>query len=200
MKVQVRSMDELPCYAERDDNLFGDVDSLGDEDYNEASENSGSLEETCGDATTNFSSDYSFSIYEAAYEQCGWFKQYENEQPRDSSCLEVNCQKPFGLLSSLDSTSPIISSTSAEETNELSRQRGEHFATALNDEENQQFAQKHSITVEVANKDQQQVQTSTGLPNVDVIDLLTPSPNCREISYSKKRRVSSVYPVVIDLT
>lgn len=153
MKVQVRSMDELPCYTERDESLLGDEDSLGDEDYDEASENSGSLEETCGDVTINFSSDYSFSIYEAADEQCGQFKQYGNEQPRDSSCLEVNCQQPFGLLSSLETTAPIISSTSAEETNELGRQRSEQFATAVNDEENQQLAWRQSITVEVANKD-----------------------------------------------
>lgn len=200
MKVQVRSMDELPCYTERDESLLGDEDSLGDEEYDEASENSGSLEETRGDVTINFSSDYSFSIYEAADEQCGQFKQYGNEQPRDSSCLEVNCQQPFGLLRSLETTAPIISSTSAEETNELGRQRSEQFATAVNDEENQQLAWRQSITVEVANKDQQQVQSSTGLPNVEVIDLLTPSPNCREMSYSKKRRVSGLYPVIIDLT
>lgn len=200
MKVQVRSMDELPCYTERDESLLGDEDSLGDEDYDEASENSGSLEEKCGDATINFSSDYSFSIYEDAYEQCGQFKQYGNEQPRDSSCLEVNCEEPFGLLSSLETTASVISSTSAEDTNELGRQRSEQCSTAVNDEENQQFAQRQSITIEVANKDQQQVQSSTGLPNVEVIDLLTPSPNCREMSYSKKRRVSSLCPVIIDLT
>lgn len=199
MKVQVRSMDEL-CYTKRDESLFGDEDGLGDEDYIEASENSGSLDETCRDATINFSSDYSFSIYEAAYKQCGRFKQYGNDQPRDSSCLEVNWQRPFGLLSSLDTISPIISSTSAEETNELGRQRSEQFATTLNDEENQQFAQKQSITVEVANKDQQHVQRSTALSNVEVIDLLTPSPNCKEMSYSKRRRVSNVCPVIIDLT
>lgn len=200
MKVQVRSMDELPCYTERDESLLGDEDSLGDEDYNEASENSGSLEEKCGDATINFSSDYSFSIYEDAYEQCGQFKQYGNEQPRDSSCLEVNCLEPFGLLSSLETTASVISSTSVEDTNELGRQRSEQCATAVNDEENQQFVQRQSITIEVANKDQQQIQSSTGLPNVEVIDLLTPSPNCREMSYSKKRRVSSLCPVIIDLT
>ncbi|KAJ4719167.1 Structure-specific endonuclease subunit SLX1-like [Melia azedarach] len=199
MKVQVCAMDELPCYTGIDEILFGDEDSRDNEVCVEASENSGSLEDTSGDAAINNSADYLLSTDKVCYEQCGLYE-HGNEKLKETSNLEVDCQQPLGLINSLDTLSSIISDTSAEETDELGRSK--QYATTVNADENQEPlpTEKQTKTAEVANKDQQKVQNSTVIKTVEVIDLLTPSPNCRIMSCGKKRRISDVSTVFIDLT
>lgn len=52
----------------------------------------------------------------------------------------------------------------------------------------------------INDKDQVLIPRSFIPREIEVIDLLSPSPECRIRSANKKRRVSPVYPVIIDLT
>ncbi|KAJ0007123.1 hypothetical protein Pint_30642 [Pistacia integerrima] len=217
MKVQVCSMNGLPCYTTREESLFGDEAGWGDEDCDETSDNSGSLEETSTDKSINASEDFSHGNDEAFCEQLAQVRQYGEGQPRDSSSLEVDCQQSFGSINFLTrTTSSVVTSihstaTTKEadtfgfihgSTNEFGPQKSEQFGTAVNTDENQPpwLKEKQPKTTDVTNKDQQTIQTSQVFPKVEIIDLLTPSPSCRIRPCDKKRRVSSFSPVIIDLT
>ncbi|XP_044484263.1 uncharacterized protein LOC123210117 [Mangifera indica] len=208
MEVQVCSMDDLPCYTRRDESLFGDEGGWGDEDCDETSDNSGSLGETSTDKSINASSDFLLANEEAFCERFAQVKQYGEVLARDSSSQGVDCQQSLGLINLQTAlTSSVVTNIPSTATiqgcrNELGLQRSEQFITAVDADENQQpcLWEKQFKTTEVTNKDQQTVQSSHASQNVEVIDLLTPSPSCRVRSCGKKRRVSSLSPVIIDLT
>ncbi|KAL5757065.1 hypothetical protein ACOSQ2_021811 [Xanthoceras sorbifolium] len=207
MKVQVCAMDELPCYSGSDDSILEDEDSLDYEDHDEVSDKNGSIEETFTNASVDISADYMNSNNDAPCEQFGQFDQFEKEQPRDSSNLEVDCQQAFDLIDSIDeTTSSVLTSPSLvfvhESIDGLGWQRSERVSSSVNADEVRQPwpREKQSTNAEVGNKDQQRIHSSTVFRDIELIDLLTPSPNCRDMSWSKKRKVSRVSPVIIDLT
>ncbi|KAK2652967.1 hypothetical protein Ddye_012823 [Dipteronia dyeriana] len=185
MKVQVCAMDELCCYSRSEDE-----DSLGYEGHDEVGEKIGSLEETCTDASIDISADYPHILDDTPLEQ------FENELPRVSSSLEVDCQQAFDFIDSLAGTSSVVTSPS------MGWQRSERMTcVVIADEDRQPWPrEKQSTNGEVGNKDQQRIHSCTVFQDIEHIDLLTPSPNCRDMSWSKKRKVSSVSPVIIDLT
>ncbi|KAK0596121.1 hypothetical protein LWI29_012993 [Acer saccharum] len=202
MKVQVCAMDELRCYSGSDDSILEDEDSLGYEDHVEVGDRIGSLEETCTNASIDISADYPHILDDAPLEQ------FKNEQPRVSSSLEVDCQQAFDLIDSLAGTTSSVVTTSPsmgfvhESIEELGWQRSEQMTcVVIADEDRQPWPrEKQSTNAEVGNKDQERIQSCTVSQDIELIDLLTPSPNCRDMSWSKKRKVSSVSPVIIDLT
>ncbi|XP_044496275.1 structure-specific endonuclease subunit SLX1 homolog isoform X2 [Mangifera indica] len=196
MKVQVYPMDDLPCYIRRQESLPGNED-----DCDETSDNSGSLEDASTDKSIYSTLDFSHSSDEAFCEQL-------------ASNLDGSCQQAFGSTNSLTRTSSVVTSIPSivtmkgtdafgfvqGSTSEPSQQRREQFAA--NTDENQKPCPREKLfrTAEVTNKDQRTIQSSHVFQKVEVVDLLTPSPSCRIRSCNKKRRISSFSPVIIDLT
>ncbi|XVF05839.1 hypothetical protein REPUB_Repub05bG0207800 [Reevesia pubescens] len=63
----------------------------------------------------------------------------------------------------------------------------------------QPWTREKLLTTEFAVMEDQ-IPSSTVAQEVEVIDLLTPAPDCRVRSHSKKRRISMLSPEIIDLT
>ncbi|OMO82970.1 GIY-YIG nuclease superfamily [Corchorus capsularis] len=121
---------------------------------------------------------------------------YEGDgKPEDSSTFGVYHKQPFDFI-----YSPVQTSYSAA----TSLSNGETVKGAnISITEKECPSHKQFAAVVEANEDQQQSEKplrTEGSHEVEVIDLLTPSPDCRARSYSRKRRISKLSPEIIDLT
>ncbi|KAJ7964301.1 Structure-specific endonuclease subunit SLX1-like [Quillaja saponaria] len=178
MKVQVCSMDELPCYTGRE-SLIENEDNWNVEECDEAIRSNSYAMETLSNSMVHDSAENQNQM-DKINERCGW----NNE--------------PYEITEPTDSLSPVVKSTSNSE--EIVEDKCLFSPT---EESSSLFCQPPQIQpckVSAAHNDQQQLSSMLGLHQAaEVIDLSTPSPCCRSITNSKKRRVSSL-PDFIDLT
>ncbi|XP_007017048.2 PREDICTED: uncharacterized protein LOC18591071 [Theobroma cacao] len=129
------------------------------------------------------------------------------EKPGDSSTFGIYHTQPFDCDYSPVRTSPsFVTSLSDGETAEGANTSiiekecpsRKQFTAVVAANEDRQPGEK-PLTTDVAVLEDQ-LPSSTVAHEVEVIDLLTPSPACRLISDSKKRRISMFSPEIIDLT
>lgn len=209
MKVQVCSVDELPCYSKGGENMFEDEKDLDDggehdEDSNfgeaatgiNADGNTGeAAPETFADVAVSGSTDHSHS---SSYQHFGW------SEEREDSAIGLDNTRSFSLLDSPVRTYSKATSFCAEEIAEdvnmtglvkessivFGKQKGEQELRSIpNGDEGQQPCSNEKQS------------NSSVCVDVEVIDLLTPSPCCRTGSNRKKRKAASTFPPeIIDLT
>ncbi|XVF46134.1 hypothetical protein PTKIN_Ptkin03bG0002400 [Pterospermum kingtungense] len=135
------------------------------------------------------------------------YEEYENLG--DSSTFGEYHKQPFDVICSpVATSSSIVTCLSNRETAEGGNisiiendcQSQKQFTDSEATKGDQQpWTREKPLTTEVAVMEEQ-LPCSTVAHEVEVVDLLTPSPNCRVRSYSKKRRISMFSPEIIDLT
>ncbi|KAF5744454.1 putative nuclease [Tripterygium wilfordii] len=225
MKVHVCSMDDLPCYSEGNECVSEGEDNEGCLNVgNEGDEGSktsqmakakmgkrhagpvddstadGSITagETCADATGVVSVYESCDVDNSYYDKSGILDEYSKREPRDSFTTEGDFGHSFGFIKSLLTTATsVVSSFSMQETavhGDMIKLVKESIID-LDQPRRQQLSGK-----ETPYNDNQSFHNFSFSREVEVIDLLTPSPGCRIRPCSKKRRVSIVCPEIIDLT
>ncbi|CAK9167013.1 unnamed protein product [Ilex paraguariensis] len=221
MKVQVCSMDELPCYrgSESNDHENGELDDDGECDGTSGFQ--GYIAEGSSHETNHSSADNHNSIEENTHEQMGWIEENTREQmgwieentgeqfggaeefgerqARDSSCRSASLRKLF-----CHSYSPVrafSSSLARPHSTTATVEDGDMFR--LIEESSFELDSPSPIpltTTIAAEKDQHAIKRSTTSCEAEVIDLFTPSPCYNTSSGSKKRRFSTICPEIIDLT
>ncbi|GAV58637.1 GIY-YIG domain-containing protein [Cephalotus follicularis] len=181
----------------------------GDDEASNSSEAVHADKEICNDARGHNPADFSPSI--GLPEGC------RMRQFRDSRTLGVDDRRPVGFFQSLvtaaSSKAASFSTGKCGEDGDLQGSTKENAielewsggkqstsAVALDEDHRLRRRVKKFITAAASEKNQHRVHSSAVSREVEVIDLLSPSPDCRISSCSKKRRVSIVSPVIIDLT
>jgi structure-specific endonuclease subunit SLX1 len=193
MKVQVCPMDELPCYTEIDESLSENEDDWDNkEELDVDSIASGVAQETVPDSDSDSDSidqnlvDYEDNINKTTDGLYKWSRE-----------LGEDCTQPFGFIKSQVRTSSSIVSGSfgIEEVAEDDRDMIKDSSVELH------RPARNLLTTVVAGDKFQPPRSSSFVPcQVEIIDVSTPSPDCRTSLYGKKRRVSVVSPEIIDLT
>lgn len=179
MKVQIRSMDELPCYAENIEGLSEN------EDDDNVGEDGGASEEECNIITSN-----SDSVPVAVDGSLTHLLPQDEESEAREPCHS------FGSVISEVRESPPVMLSAREEiievrdcTNSMNKSSDEMGGAGC----------IQSGTISASNKSQE-FRCASNVPNeAEVIDLSSPS-TCCSFSVSKKRRVSCVGTDFIDLT
>ncbi|CAI9776514.1 unnamed protein product [Fraxinus pennsylvanica] len=208
MRVQVCSMDELPCYTGSNQNSSENEEWDRDEECSMRGKNQESLmgaatihrspsdqESSMGAASNHqFPSDQG-TIPEKRLKQ---INQIEGTWYERSNCLEniwMGQQRnfPIGTSSSSVATSS-YNIVSGIEDGHMSRLI-EEVTTELVDYP----VEKQSTTALVADKDSILMKSPRVNYEVEVIDVFTPSP-CYMASSGRKKRLPNVYPEIIDLT
>ena len=189
-------MDELPCYAEIDESSENEDDWANKEECNEGRSSSDCVEETVADSMTRISADYEDSVDTTTDSLYNRIKE-----------LGEDCSQPSSFVKSLMSTSSSIVTSSfsvkeiAEDRDvindcsvELHQPARNVFTTVIN---NQLPSSSciHNCSVQLPSSSCMVVPHQ-----VEIIDVSTPSPDCRTSLYEKKRRISTVRPEIIDLT
>ncbi|KAF3454821.1 hypothetical protein FNV43_RR05269 [Rhamnella rubrinervis] len=174
MKVKICSMDELPCYSEGRDSLSenDDVGLNDNEECDGASSSSKISEGTSPDSVFNNAVDH---------HQNGIDKMSNNEQEwigGGEDCREQSDLTALPARSSSSSSSANVIEV-AEDTELVGAGRQQTAA------DNHQIPSRGNNIIAC---------------DIEVIDVSTPSPLCRTTSCSKRRRVSTVCPEIIDLT
>lgn len=200
VELQACFLNEILCYNAREESSFeggnGETGKV-EEEYSAASNTSGSVQETNPDAIVHISAEDAHSIDKNSHEQFGGFEEYGRGEQRDPPTPEVDYVQPFGFVNSLVRTASSIDTSFSkreikygnmltlidESLSELDCPRGEKFTSEV-----------------AADEDQQPIHSFAVAREVEVIDLLSPSPECRIKSSSKNRRFSTVFPEIIDLT
>lgn len=173
MKVKICSMDELPCYSEGGDSLSenDDVGMNDNEECDEAGSSSKISEKTSPDSVSNNAVDR---------HQNGIDKMSNNEQGRidgGEDCREESDLTTLPARSSSSSSANVIEV--AEDTELVGGGRQQTAA------DNHQIPSRDNNIIAC---------------DIEVIDVSTPSHLCRTTSCSKRRRVSTICPEIIDLT
>ncbi|KAI5568060.1 hypothetical protein BDE02_13G133500 [Populus trichocarpa] len=123
---------------------------------------------------------------------------YVMQDQREPPSPELDYAEPFGFMNqpSSKASSSIVTNFSARET------RDGGVLTLIGEDASEfDWPRWKKLSCKVINdKDQVLIPRSFIPREIEVIDLLSPSPECRIRSANKKRRVSPVYPVIIDLT
>lgn len=193
MRVQVCSLDELPCYTRTGHNNIFEDERLDDEMCDNTSTENGSRSE--GSTVTEFGD---------------WWRTIEETTCNQNS---VGIQEAIGrrqsvdLLSSTEGdrslplfTAPTpVHESSSVTTSSFSESEGSknRDAVILTGENN---GVELDRLVRAVDFDEPSILTSVFPCEVDVIDLLSPSPGYRIRLGRKKRKVSDVGPETIDLT
>uniref|UniRef100_A0A2N9G006 Uncharacterized protein n=1 Tax=Fagus sylvatica TaxID=28930 RepID=A0A2N9G006_FAGSY len=183
MKVQVCSMDELPCYTEIDESLSENEDDWDDkEECDEGTSASGFVPETVPDSMVRNLEDYEDDVDKTTDDL---YKSI-NEQVKD-------CTRPSGFVKSPRRTSSSIV-TNSFSVKEIAEDRD-----MINDSSFELHRPARNVLTTAVNN--QPTSRSCNVPHqVEMIDLSTPSPDCRTSLFDKRRRVSTVCPGIIDLT
>ncbi|CAK9158044.1 unnamed protein product [Ilex paraguariensis] len=204
MKVQICSMDELPCYTGGDWNACEKDEWDDDEECDETGGFQRSTTEGSVHPTNHNSADTFNGIEESTCQPIGWMEESGDEQtrgieefgarlPRDSSSRMKELRQPFCL-----NKSPVRALLSSEhitiEIEDTFRLIEEHGF------EMKPPAAKHLTTKIAAEKSQHLIKSYIASSEVEIIDVFTPSPANKIISSSKKRRFSTFCPEIIDLT
>ncbi|KAK7305511.1 hypothetical protein VNO77_43417 [Canavalia gladiata] len=175
MKIEIGSMDELPCYTERVGGLSENEDDSIDKLEVEFDDNntSGSVLDA-SNAFVNPDSPKNPNHEDTVSEAFEWNKESEAREPPDHSFAS---QEPSQSPSAIKRVERVESSV------DLSQQESEQW----------------SATPAVAYKNCDVRSTFIVPQEAEIIDLSTPSPSCRSILDRKKRRVG-VGADYIDLT
>ncbi|CAK7323516.1 unnamed protein product [Dovyalis caffra] len=147
---------------------------------------SGTVKETHMDAHP--CADYAQSINENSHEQFGWSEPYGMQDQRDPLSPGLDYAQPFGFMNQpTNKASSIVDGDVLtlidEDASELDQPKWKMLSSKIS-----------------TGKDKELTRSSFIPQDIEVIDLLSPSPECRIRSGSKKGRVSPVNPVIIDLT
>lgn len=172
MKVKICPMDELPCYSEGGDSLSenDDVGLNDNEGCGETSSSNKISEETSPDSVCNNAIDHHQNGIDKINNEQGWIG--GGEDSREQSDFTTLPARP-----SSSSSANVIEVAEDTELDGAGRQ--------------QTAADNHKIPSRGNN---------IIACDIEVIDVSTPSPLCRATSCSKRRRVSTVCPEIIDLT
>ncbi|KAI7982938.1 Structure-specific endonuclease subunit SLX1 [Camellia lanceoleosa] len=185
MKVQVCSMDELPCYT----NTSSDHRDDDNEICNKTSSD-GSVSEGLIDMTVDYRRDY-------------WKSNEEMTTHGLNGCVEDISTRQL-LSSTEDHRQSFLSPsflTSTFNTLEAVKDRDVFaFTEESSKVELDQPSSEELPTRRAANNDQPPINGPVAPSEVEVIDLLSPSPGYRIRSTSKKRKVPYVRSEIIDLT
>lgn len=188
MKVQVSPMDELPCYTEIDESLSENEDDWDNkEECDLDSIASGVAQETVLDLVSivQNSADYEDNIGKTTD---GLYK-WSNE-------LGEDCTQPFGFIKSqMRTSSSIVAGSFGIEEIAEDRDMIKDSSVELH-----RPVRNLLTTVVAGDKVQPPSGSSFVACQVEIIDVSTPSPDCRTSLCGKKRRVSIVCPEIIDLT
>nr|XP_034908294.1 uncharacterized protein LOC118044198 isoform X2 [Populus alba] len=160
----------------------------------EATYTSGAVE-TCVDAYT--SADYPHSINKTSHEQFGWSEPYGMQDQRDPPSPEPDHAQPFGFMNQpARQASSIVTDFSDRET------RDRDVLTLIDEDASElDWPRWKKLSSKINTGKDKQLNRSSSIPReIEIVDLSSPSLECRISSDSKKRRVSPTYPVIIDLT
>ncbi|THG19329.1 hypothetical protein TEA_009021 [Camellia sinensis var. sinensis] len=193
MKVQVCSMDELPCYTNTssDHNIYDDEDHRDDDNEicNKTSSD-GSVSEGLIDMTVDYRRDY-------------WKRNEEMTTHGLNGCVEDISMRQLHS-STEDHRQSFLSPsflTSTFNTLEAVKDRDVFaFTEESSKVELDQPSSEELPTRRAANNDQPPINGPVAPSEVEVIDLSSPSPGYRIRSTSKKRKVPYVRSEIIDLT
>ncbi|KAK9998915.1 hypothetical protein SO802_018518 [Lithocarpus litseifolius] len=184
MKVQVCSMDELPCYTEIDESLSENEDDWANkEECDEGRSSSEFVEETVADSKARSSADYEDSVDTTTDSLYNGIKE-----------LGEDCSQPSSFVKSLMSTSSSIV-TSSFSVKDIAEDRD-----MINDCSVELHQPPRNVFTTVINNQLPSSSCMVVPHQVEIIDVSTPSPDCRTSLYEKKRRISTVRPEIIDLT
>lgn len=195
MRVQVCSLDELPCYTgTAHNNVFEDEEEMhNDEMSKNISNEYGSGSE--GSTVAEFGN-WRRDTEETTHNQNGVGIQEADGRRQSEDLLSSTLgerQHPLFMATTTVHESSSIS-TSSFSASEGSK-NGE--AVTLIEEDNGVELDQPIRAVEY---DEPSILTSVFSREVDVVDLISPSPGYRIMFSSKKREVSDVCPETIDLT
>ncbi|KAJ8768753.1 hypothetical protein K2173_023657 [Erythroxylum novogranatense] len=194
-----------PYYNGSDDSFVGGGDGEGgnkDGSYNVASDPSGTAIETTAVSIARTSADTAQSI-DVTCEQFGWYRECGNKQQSDllapevdyvrPATPEVDEEQPFSFTNS--TVRPTFSSFSSETEGKNAWKLAEKGIPEFN------LPREKDLKSEtVAAKDRGSYYNSIAPSEIEIIDLLSPSPECRIRSINKKTLVSNSLPEIIDLT
>ncbi|KAL7173033.1 hypothetical protein ACSBR2_032492 [Camellia fascicularis] len=198
MKVQVCSMDELPCYTNTssDHNIYEDEDHRDDDNEicNKTSSD-GSVSKGLIDMTVDYQRDY-------------WKTNEEMTTHGLNGCVEDisthglnGCVEDISKRQLHSSTEDHRQSFLLPNTLEVVKDRDVFaFTEESSKVELDQPSSEELPTRRAANNDQPPINGPVAPSEVEVIDLLSPSPGYRIRSTSKKRKVPYVRSEIIDLT
>ncbi|XP_042959424.1 structure-specific endonuclease subunit SLX1 [Carya illinoinensis] len=179
MKVQVCPMDELPCYSElRDVSLSENEDEWDNKEECDGGSctASGFVQETIPDSMVQNSSDNEIDIMDPMAE---FFYGQGNELEKD--CAESSCF--------ITTSSPIATRSVSLEEFADGRDMDKAASVEL------------QLPVVTSGYTAQPPSSSYAAPHhIEIIDISTPSPDCRTSLCGKKRRISTICPQIIDLT
>ncbi|XP_048325088.2 uncharacterized protein LOC107411517 [Ziziphus jujuba] len=183
MKVRVCPMDDLPCYGEGVESFSEKEDDLDNKECDEASSSSKFSEERSSDSIINNNSVDHHSVIGNMTTEYGSIDERED-------CREHPTFTAFPVRSSSN-----ISSSSVIEVAEDRSISGLIKDSSSNVEVDR--SGRHQIAA-----DNSQLPSSVHIVpcDVEIIDITTPSPLCRTTSFGKRRRVSTTFPEIIDLT
>ncbi|XP_061364861.1 uncharacterized protein LOC133308268 [Gastrolobium bilobum] len=198
MKIEIGSMDELPCYTERVDGLSeNDDDNIDEVEFDNNASTSGSVPDASDDSIPP-DSPKNPNHGDKISESFGWNKESEAREPPDHSFASQEQSQTFGSI-----TSPMVKSSSASSLKRVEIIEDTCFMSVMNKSsaELSRPESEKSGAVSAANKNGNVSSTFVVPHEAEIIDLSTPSPSCRSVLDRKKRRVSSsVVADLIDLT
>ncbi|KAF8397019.1 hypothetical protein HHK36_018657 [Tetracentron sinense] len=174
MKVQVCSMEELPCYTECGQTLYENEDNENGD--SEDDDENGHLKERLTDLSVYNVAEYNCSFEKIAHEQSGWIEDDGFRQPRESPLTPIEDHRlPSRLVNPLTRTP-----SSRDMFGLIEESIGEMLTPKAADN-----YRPPSTNVLLSSE-------------IEVINIL--SPDCLIRSCRKKKRASSVFPEIIDLT
>ncbi|WJZ89225.1 hypothetical protein VitviT2T_008454 [Vitis vinifera] len=198
MRVQVSPMDELPCYSGSDQSFFDNARGDEKEELGER-----------GSSSDGF--DQVIAHEETALEQFGWIEEHGLRQPGDSPSPEVvHCsgktqenamRQPADLSTSKDEhRSPFCLIDSPVRTSSHSTEGTLDKDTSGLSKENKVLTMKQLPATVAADRGKPKISSLDTSCEIEVIDLLSCSPDYRTNPCFKKRRATTVHPEIIDLT
>lgn len=177
-------MDELPCYTEIDESLSENEDDWANkEECDEGRRSSELVEETVADSTARISAYYEVSVDMTTD---GLYNRIKE--------LGEDCSQPSGFVKSLMITSSSIV-TGSPSVKEIAEDRD-----MINDGSVELHQPARNVLTTFVNNQLPSSSCMVVPHQVEIIDVSTPSPDCRTSLYGKKRRISTVRPEIIDLT
>ncbi|XP_059659859.1 uncharacterized protein LOC132306486 [Cornus florida] len=201
MKVQFGSMDDLPCYSGSDYNAYENEDGWDDGDKFEGTGIAcGFTEEKITDLTASNYADYQKRFEETTYEQNGGrIEDFDTGQASDPLVSEDHRQPdrvsnfPAPLSSAfVTSTCSVLETVEDDDMLGLVEQSSVKVDLPTT---------KQLTSIAAAGKDEQPPINRHTVPHKsEVIDLSSPSPGYRISFRSKKIRVSTICPEIVDLT
>ncbi|WCJ34978.1 Structure-specific endonuclease subunit SLX1 [Euphorbia peplus] len=221
MKVQVLPIAELPCYTDsKESSLQSEDDELGFKDNGEnesTNSDNGTVKESLNEL--NACTIDEFRSFDSADTSSLGACDGSNSSKEDAACNEVSYRRGTFEVTDVNKSIP-LSSDKPYNLDEISHQKFGWFeerhvgsisedyspisladcnATVRTTFDRDALSNEEKISEKV--DDGQASLKSYSIPyEIEVIDLLSPSPDCRIVSGRKKRRVSTAFPVIIDLT